>query len=47
MSKFAWIKLIAQNRKPMFALVREGFAAYRASRRSKSSLASARLTAGE
>jgi radical SAM superfamily enzyme YgiQ (UPF0313 family) len=45
MSRLAWIKLIMQNRQPMFSLLREGISAYRASRRRKSSLASARLTA--
>jgi len=31
--KLAWMKLIAQNRRPIFRLVKEGFAAYRASGR--------------
>jgi radical SAM superfamily enzyme YgiQ (UPF0313 family) len=33
MNKTAWIKLIAQNRKPIFKLVRQGIGKYRATRR--------------
>ena len=37
MSKRAWINLIAQNRRPMFELVREGVGLWRSSRKKKKS----------
>ena len=39
MNKRAWLKLIAQNRQTMFALLKEGVSAWRASRHKKSSVA--------
>ena len=44
MNRRAWLKLIADNRRTMFALLREGLAAWRASRHKRSSLAAARIT---
>jgi hypothetical protein len=38
MSKWAWVKLIAQNRKPMLGLLREAVSSYRAARRKRAEL---------
>jgi hypothetical protein len=32
MGRFAWVKTIAQNRRTIFSLVKEGFGAWRAAR---------------
>ncbi|HEX8474172.1 MAG TPA: radical SAM protein [Pyrinomonadaceae bacterium] len=43
MNKRAWLKLIAQNRQTMFALLKEGTTLYRASRKNRATIAATSL----